>query len=323
MAALRMLPRDRLIGGLVGLVLGDALGVPVEFSDRGSLAIDPVRGMRGFGTHQQPAGTWSDDGALALAHAEAFADHGWEPHRHLEAFVAWQDQGRWSARGDVFDIGFATRKALRRFKRGRPLAEVGSAGERDNGNGSLMRILPASLWWAAAPPAEAAIRVGEASALTHAHPRSRLCCGLHALVAAELMAGRRMQEALPAAGRLLAPLVPEEERAAFAPLLEAWCLALPREAVPSDGYVVHTLVAACWCLHRHEGFAEALLEAVNLGGDTDTTAAVVGGLAGLRCGFSGLPREWTAVLPRGARVLALAERFADACLARGRGRPPP
>lgn len=322
MPPLRMLIRDRMIGGLVGLVVGDALGVPVEFSGRDDRARDPVRGMRGFGTHQQPVGTWSDDGALALAHAEAFVEHGWDARRHLQAFVAWLDGAHWTAHGLVFDVGCATRLALRRFKNGRPLNEVGGASERDNGNGSLMRILPASLWWAADVPAVAVVRTGEASSLTHAHLRSCLCCGLHALVVSEMLGGKPMHAALPAAGRLLAPMVPDSERAVLASLLDASCLDLPRGSVPSDGYVVNTLIAACWCLNRHESFEDALLEAVNLGGDTDTTGAVVGGLAGIRCGLSGIPRAWTTLLPRSPQVLALAERFADACLAHGRGRPP-
>jgi len=313
-----LLVRDRLIGGLVGLVVGDALGVPVEFGSRHERERDPVRGMRGYGTHHQPRGAWSDDGALALAHAAMFVAHGWQPERHLEAFVAWHERGAWTAHGKVFDIGLTTQRALGRFRRGDPLARIAGSGIKDNGNGSLMRILPASCWWAESPIDAMVEGLGAVSALTHGHIRSRLCCIWHGVIAGTLLARGSVAEGLALADRLLAHRVPPEERAVFAPLLDSACLHLPRERVRSDGYVVSTLTAACWCLHQHDGYAEAVLAAVNLGGDTDTTGAVTGGLAGLRCGLTGIPRAWIACLPRGGEVLALAERFAEACLARHR-----
>jgi ADP-ribosylglycohydrolase len=312
-----LLVRDRLMGGLVGLVLGDALGVPVEFGNRCERDADPVRGLRGYGTHGQPVGAWSDDGALAMAHAAAFIAHGWEPTKHLDAFLAWQERGAWTAHGRVFDIGLATSRALFRFRRGDPLARVGGGTLRDNGNGSLMRILPASCWWAGAPVAELVEGVGAASALTHAHIRARLCCAWHGLITGGLLTMRPVAEGLAHAARHLAALVPVEERAVFAPLLDSSFLYLPRERIRSDGYVVSTLTAALWCLHQHDDYAAAVLAAVNLGDDTDTTAAVTGGLAGLRCGLTGIPQAWITCLPRRVAVLDLAERFAEACLRHG------
>jgi ADP-ribosylglycohydrolase len=314
-----ILTRDRLIGGLVGLVVGDALGVPVEFGARAERDRDPVQGMRGFGTHHQPVGAWSDDGALAMAQAAAFIAHGWDARRHLDAFLAWHERGAWTAHGRVFDVGFATRRALFRFRRGDPIGVVGGAAARDNGNGSLMRILPASCWWAASPLEELVFGLGEASALTHAHVRARLSCAWHALIVAGLLDRQPIAACLASAAHALADRVPVAERAIFAPLIDGSCLALPRARVRSDGYVVSTLTAACWCLHHHADYPEAVLAAVNLGDDTDTTAAVTGGLAGLRCGLTGIPYAWTACLPRSREVIALAERFADACMARSRG----
>jgi ADP-ribosylglycohydrolase len=302
------------MGGLVGLVVGDALGVPVEFSTRAERDRDPVAGLRGFGMHGQPPGAWSDDGALALAHAAAFAAHGWDPARHLDAFLAWERQASFSSHDRVFDIGRTTREALRRWAAGAAAAEAGGRGERDNGNGSLMRILPVSCWWAAAPDLAVIARLGEASALTHAHERSRLVCALHGLLTARLLSGRPLRVALAAAIRAWLPAVPAAQHAGLEPLRSPAFLDWSRERIPSDGHVVSTLVAACWCLDRHEDFAGAVLAAVNLGGDTDTTAAVVGGLAGLRCGLSGLPRPWLTCLPRSGAVHAAAEAFADACL---------
>jgi ADP-ribosyl-[dinitrogen reductase] hydrolase len=313
-----LLTRDRLIGGLVGLVVGDALGVPVEFGGRAERDRDPVRGMRGFGMHSQPVGAWSDDGAMAMAHAAAFIAHGWDASRHMDAFLAWHERAAWTAHGRVFDVGLTTSRALQRFRKGTPLSEIGGRGVRDNGNGSLMRILPASCWWVARPLPELVEGVGAASALTHAHLRARLCCAWHAMIVSGLLDMRPVSEGLVGASQALTKLVPAEERGVFAPLIDSSFLYLPRERIRSDGYVVSTLTAALWCIHHHDGFADAVLAAVNLGDDTDTTAAVTGGLAGIRSGLTGIPRVWITCLPRCSEVIALAERFADACLARSR-----
>jgi ADP-ribosylglycohydrolase len=301
------------MGGLMGLIIGDALGVPVEFTSREERNSDPVRGLRAYGTHGQPAGTWSDDGSMALAHAAAFIDHGWQAERHLDAFLDWHDKGLYAAHGRVFDVGFATARALTRYRQGRPVDQAGGQHARDNGNGSLMRILPAACWWAGAPAELIIACMGEVSALTHAHARSRLICALHALLVDGLLSRKSVTASLLGAAEQLAPHIPAQERAYFRPLFDASWLDRPRTAIPSDGHVVSTLIASCWCLHRHDDFADAVLEAVNLGGDTDTTAAVTGGLAGLRAGFSGIPKAWTTVLPRPAPLIALIEKFALAC----------
>lgn len=307
-------PRDRIIGGLVGLVVGDALGVPVEFTGRHSRDLDPVTGMRGFGTHNQPPGTWSDDGAMALASAAAFVAHGADDISQLRGFLGWLDEAQWTAHGRVFDVGNTTRNSLMRVRLDFPVEETGGTDERDNGNGSLMRILPASCWWFGAGTATVVQRLGQASAHTHAHIRSRLCCALHALLSETLIEGAAIESAMSTASQRLRRHVPPDEHAVLARLLDGTCTTLPRDRVPSDGYVVSTLEASCWCLHQHHDFAAAVLAAVNLGGDTDTTAAVTGGLAGLRCGLAGIPKDWITALPRRDEVIGLAERFADVCL---------
>lgn len=309
-------PRERIIGSLVGLVVGDALGVPVEFCDRPARDRDPVSGMRGYGTHHQPAGTWSDDGAMTLASAAAFVAHGWDLTAQAQGFLAWLDSGAWSAYGKVFDIGNTTYRALDRFSTSKTIDGIGGADVLDNGNGSLMRILPAACWCHGAGTTTVISQVGAASALTHAHARSQLACAFHALVVESLIDGHGIAAAVSAAGRRIRRHIPVEDSEHFAKLLDGICLTQGRDEVRSDGYVISTMEAACWCLRLHQDFAGSVLTAVNLGSDTDTTGAVTGGLAGLRCGVAGIPEEWISVLPRHAEVIALAERFADACLAR-------
>lgn len=140
-----MTTNDRILGGLYGSLVGDALGVPVEFKPRQDRILDPVIDMREYGTHGQPKGTWSDDGALLLCSVESLIEKRFGTQDMGERFVRWYEQGLWTAHGTIFDIGIATRSALNRISDGTPAEEAGGRDPYDNGNGSLMRILPVAL----------------------------------------------------------------------------------------------------------------------------------------------------------------------------------
>ena len=302
---------DRILGGMVGLLIGDACGVPVEFSSREERNRDPVRDFRGFGTHAQPIGHWSDDGSLALAHVAAFLEsEGWKPEAHMREFSAWFEKGRHSASGHVFDVGESTSRAILRHLSGSPWFACGCRGVFDNGNGSLMRILPVSLWAWQESPAERERIISEASALTHAHRRSELTCVVYAELCASMLEGSSLRSALYSALDHTQPLRQEKEWAELTAVICDDLFQKPKQDIRSTGYVISCLEAALWCLDRHDTFTECILEAVNLGGDTDTTAAVCGGLAGIRCGFSGLPGSWRDALPRQAYLRDLIQDFA-------------
>ena len=309
--------------GLLGLAVGDALGVPVEFRPRAALDAAPVTGMRAYGTHSQPAGTWSDDTSMALCVLETLAERGMDWNNMMARFHRWADEGYLTPYGRVFDIGCATRSALARYwEDGLPPLECGGTSARDNGNGSLMRILPMALYlhrrqgpaFPSMPASYEAIRL--ASSLTHAHPVSVMACGIFCAAANELLCGRFTPEDLQhgiAAAKGFYAIQP-----AFAPWLEQFervdgniLPSLPREAIQSGGYVLHTLEAALWCLLRTDSFSACVLEAVNLGEDTDTTAAVAGGLAGIRYGLEAIPPEWLAVLARREDIEGLCKAFWD------------
>jgi ADP-ribosylglycohydrolase len=307
--------RERLVGGLLGVLVGDALGVPVEFTGRAVRDQDPVTGMRGFGTWNQPPGTWSDDSSMTLANADALVSEGWDLEAQMRGFLAWYDQGRWTPHGSVFDIGNRTRNSLMLFRTGVDLDRCGGDEEDDNGNGSLMRCLPVSCWLFGRSTAEMVRLAGEASALTHAHARSRLACAWHGLWCDAVLGGGDARGAARGAVERLRRHVPAEERGPLARMLDGTALDLPRAGVSSDGYVVSTLEAAAWCVVNHRDFPTAVLAAVNLGGDADTTGAVAGGMAGLLHGRAAIPGEWLAALARRDEVIGLAERFADACIA--------
>lgn len=309
--------RERIQGALWGAVMGDALGVPVEFTDRSRRQADPVTGPRGGGTWNQPIGTWSDDSSLLLCTVECLLD-GFDPDRLGRRFVEWGEARCWTPWGVVFDMGNTTRQALQRIKLLVPALHAGGTDEGSNGNGSLMRILPIALIQARTPVRELAELCHQASALTHGHARSLMACTYYCLLARQLLAGLAPLPALAVADEEFlgfyasSPWKPELEH--FRRLSPNQLPQLPEHAIQSSGYVVDTLTASIWCLLNTQSYSDAVLQAVNLGGDTDTTGIVTGGLAGLVYGHSSVPEEWTRTLARHADLEVLFGRFTTHCL---------
>jgi ADP-ribosylglycohydrolase len=303
-------PSQRILGGLYGSLVGDALGVPVEFQNRGMRQYDPVTSMRAFGTWNQPAGTWSDDGALLLCAVESLAEREFDTQDMGEGSVRWLQEGHWAARGRVFDIGHATHQALDRIAQGTPAEQAGGQGESSNGNGSLMRILPVPLATLTADLHTFCDQIERASAITHAHARSRLACVFHGLLVRHLMLRESPAAAHASAAREFNDrYTHHEELARFAPMLDPGLINQDESDIASTGYVLHTLHAALWCLLTTDTFKDCVLKAVNLGDDTDTTGCVAGGLAGLVYGVEAIPEEWLTVLPRQADLQNLFQKF--------------
>lgn len=281
---------DRLLGALWGSVVGDALGVPAEFRKRADLDENPIMGMVGGGYHRQLPGTWSDDSSLFLI-ALRWVPHGLPPGQFLADASRWLYAGEWTARGEVFDYGRTTAQAIDAYDRDFSQPSWGIRGKMACGNGSIMRNLPISLWHRHDHPQRLIAAANHSSAITHAEPLCQDACALHALIGQHLLLRRSLVEATQAAveefqasGRTIDP--------SLARVGDLSVFSATRDQIRSDGYVVSTLEAALWCLDRHQTFAEAVLEAVNLGEDSDTTASVVGGLAGLIHGHQAIPREW-------------------------------
>ena len=310
---------------LLGLAVGDALGVPVEFIGREARRHDPVVAMRGYGTHHQPPGTWSDDSSLTFCLAETLARPSSRTGQpDLADFgrraINWLDNSYWTAHGEVFDVGNATRYAIQNLRVGVPPTKAGPRSELDNGNGALMRILPLvfhNTWQAENLNLNAAWALTESVAsVTHGHPRSSLGCFLYLLVARGLLSGlaptaayEQMQQlANPWLQNGSIPAVVEDKHYKWW-VLSGKLAEQPEGNISSSGYVVHTLEAALWCLLTHDTYAATVLAAVNLGDDTDTTGAVAGGLAGLAYGEAAIPAEWLAVLARRADIEDLAARL--------------
>ena len=189
--------KDQITGGILGLAVADALGVPVEFQNREPLRRNPVTDMRGYGTYNQPPGTWSDDTSLTLCLLDSLASGKIDYADIMQKFISWASKGEYTALGNVFDIGIATRKALQRFKEGTDPLQCGGTSEQDNGNGSLMRMLPIVFYldalfmnwhydWAAPQGRGDSVwscYIQNVSSLTHVHKRSQIACGIYGLIA--------------------------------------------------------------------------------------------------------------------------------------------
>lgn len=298
--------------GMLGLIVGDALGVPVEFMSRTELMKNPVTGMREYGTHHQPRGTWSDDSSMALAELDSIRTVGTIDYTDMmERFSRWCMYGEYTPFGEVFDIGIATSRALMNYAKGIAPLESGGKTEWDNGNGSLMRILPVCLYLferqkkVCTSENESIYIIHAVSALTHAHVRSQMACGIYyflvkAILEEEGSLENRLQKGMDRAYQYYRQDLSNhrelENYKRLADLSEF--KENPKEGIKSSGYVVDTLEAAVWCLLHSHSYKETVLMAVNLGEDTDTIGAVAGGLAGLYYKEEGIPQEWIQVIQR-------------------------
>lgn len=302
--------RDRLRGTLVGLAVGDALGAAVEFAPPGSFP--PVTGYRGGGPHGLGPGEWTDDTAMALALADSIASAGWDLDDQARRYLDWYERGRYSVNGRCFDIGIQTRQALVTFKHSRDARKSGNSAERASGNGSVMRLAPVPIAFAGLFPDQVELlaeRADESSLPTHASPICRSACRYLAVVLAALAHGLSRDEVLSPAWPVLERLGP------LHPAVESVARGSFREksppAVRGSGYVVESLEAALWALHNAGGFREAVLRAVNLGDDADTTGAVCGQLAGACWGETGIPADWREGLARRDLIDSAVEAILD------------
>lgn len=269
--------------GIMGLIVGDALGVPTEFKKRDTYKIT---GITGFGTHNQPPGTWSDDSSMTLATIESVGRlKKIDLSDIMRNFYRWLYEGEFTPYGKVFDVGGATRRAIEKYAAGVSIKECGGKKITDNGNGSLMRILPLAF-----VKGDYKL-VGDVAVLTHRHGISTKACVLYVSAADKIVRGVSFE-------KILAEMCSDSWSTTIG-LRDV--RGIGREDVKSTGYVVDTLEAVLWCLYNTDNYRDCVLTAVNLGDDTDTVAAVAGGLAGLMYGCGGkkgIPKEWISQIAR-------------------------
>ena len=301
---------ELLRAGVYGHLVGDAIGVPYEFTSP-----DPDRTveLRGNGAHGQPPGTWSDDGALMLALLDSLLSVGFDPEDQGRRALAWLDERAYTPDGDgIFDIGGATAAALSRLRAGVPAIEAGTTGPRDQGNGSLMRILPIALVDPPDDDAELVERAHLASRVTHGHPNCQTACALYVLVARTLIehrGGDREAGLALATDRLLAVY---ERQPEFASVLRELLAHRSKVGKPGGGWTLDSFWTAWEAFAGSSSYRETIERVIRLGGDTDSNAAIAGGLAGLRWGLDersgGIPEEWLEGLRGRTLVEALLGR---------------
>lgn len=284
--------RERLEGGLYGLLIGDALGVPYEFHRPEALPPQADIEMTPPAQFQRahagvPPGTWSDDGAQALILLASLLENGALNVQDVgDRLVAWYERGYLAVDRQVFDVGIQTSEAIRRMLLGTPADQAGRADEQANGNGSLMRVLPLALWHRGSDVAlvEDAHRQ---SRVTHGHLRSQVCCALYCL-----WARRTLHESADPWADAVASLraIYGRESQAYAELEWSVRPDEPPEGQGS-GYVVDSLRSARWALGAGS-YEQVVKAAIALGHDTDTTACIAGGIAGIRDGIGAIPERW-------------------------------
>lgn len=284
---------DRALGAFLGLAVGDALGTTLEFEERNTRPHHTE--MLGGGPFDLKPGQWTDDTSMALALAESLIAHPeFDAADLMRRFVSWSEQGAYSCTGTCFDIGITTRLALRQFGRtGDPFA--GSTDEDSAGNGSIMRIAPVALI-ALSDRGRADRLAVEQSRVTHAAPACLNACRFMV----DILRGFIRGEEFPLRARL------PGAHPAIEDLTMATYRDKSRDQIRSSGYVVHTLEAALWAVQRTTSFEDALILAVNLGGDADTVGAVTGQIAGARYGLSAIPQRWLEPLAWRDRLEATA-----------------
>ncbi len=291
---------DRYRGCLLGLACGDAVGTTVEFSPRGSFT--PLTDMVGGGPFGLPVGAWTDDTSMALCLATSLVECGkFDLRDQIERYCRWYEDGYLSSTGRCFDIGNATRTALELFLReGNPKA--GSSDPHSAGNGSIMRLAPAILF--AYPDEQEARRFAvESSKTTHSAAECLDACRLMSDTLCRALAGQAREETLLPFDPEKYPTVKVKEIASG-----TW-QQKSRDQIRGSGYVIDSLEAALWCCWQTNNFRDAVLLAANLGDDADTTAAVVGQIAGAMFGEAGIPKSWLEKLVMRDEIAKLAEQL--------------
>ena len=296
---MELLTRQR--GCLLGLACGDAVGTTVEFCERGSFP--PLTDMVGGGPFRLPVGAWTDDTSMALCLASSLVELGrFDAADQMRRYCDWHANGYMSSTGRCFDIGLTTARSLQRFREGGD-PFCGSTNSASAGNGCIMRLAPVPMYFF--PNVDEATRLaGESSRTTHGAPECIESCQLLAAMICSALAGHDKDSVLfgQDGSRYRSPNV----RAIAAGEYRKKSV----DQISSSGYVIHCLEASAWCLWRASSYREAVLMAVNLGDDADTTGAVCGQLAGAFFGESGIPEEWLARLVMVNEIRALADRLA-------------
>lgn len=258
----------------IGFIVGDAFGVPYEFTPREN--IDVNEKMIGYGTHNQSPGTWSDDSSMLLATIDAFNNGDIKPGLTALHFLQWLYLNKYTKYGKVFDIGSRTHQALIWYNEHHTFLD---GDEYSNGNGALMRILPLAFLDNVTDQ-----KIDEIAAITHPHEISKACCHIYVKFIQAMLDGCDDAD-------LREKLVELNDNENGILDMDA-IFHIDRTGIKSTGYVIDTLEAVMWTFLHTNSYKEAVIEAVKLGDDTDTIAALTGALAAIKYGWTSIPYTW-------------------------------
>lgn len=307
-----MLNIEKVRAAVIGHAVADAVGVPAEFIPREKLLNNPITDMIGYGAHNVPKGSWSDDTTMVLCTLNSIASKGKiDLDDIMLEFGKWVEAGYMTPHGELFDIGRTCLRAIIKYQKEKDPKHCGGEREFDNGNGSLMRILPICLYNSliSANQEESIENIHSVSSLTHAHERSCVACGIYDFIVQETIAVPKKTSVLKALTKAKEFYRKHEEINCFCRIFEPDFVLTNVDDISSSGYVVDTLEAAVWCVLNTCSYKECVLKAVNLGRDTDTVAAVAGAVAGILYGYNQIPKEWINDLAKSNELIYMCDTF--------------
>ena len=303
----------KILDGIIGFAIGDAMGVPIEFSSREQLLNNPVTKMLGYGQYNVPKGTYSDDTAMTLATIDSLTKCPKIDYNDMmKRYCNWINKAAYTATNEVFDVGNTTRYALAKYMEGEiPPTKCGLDSINSNGNGSLMRMLPIAYYCYKKEYNEEQIAflAITTSSLTHAHPISQLGCYLYIMYIIFILQGFTKEESYQKLKTIDLGLFKKDTISYYSNILEKDIQTFKIDDIKSTGYVVDTLEAVLWTILNTNSYKDSIIVAINLGNDTDTIGAITGSISGLLYGLKDIPSTWSTKLKNIDYIKKLCSKF--------------
>ena len=301
---------------IMGSIVADALGVPYEFKSKEDMKDNPVTTMTGYGTYNQEPGTWSDDSSFIIATMDSLLnDINYDDM--MRKFSLYYFEDAYTPDNHMFDIGYTTRRAINNYANKRSALECGCDGEHDNGNGSLMRIIPIILYLYDKQLSADEKRdiIYNVSALTHSHIISKASCYIYNIIIEEILSNKDkldfkkiLENSLDKSREYI---ISQKLEDSFDMIISGKLLSSSDDDIYSKGYVVDSLNLAIYTCYHTDNFKESVLRAVNYGGDTDTNALITAGLSAIYYGYDDIPKEWIDTLKRKEYLFDMCDKFSD------------
>ena len=307
---------NQYLGAIIGHAVGDAMGFPTEFSKREELLKNPVLEMIESPDVGQPAGSWSDDTAMEIATIDSFIHKKCFDYKDImDRWVKWISESEYTPTGVTFDIGRTCLKAIKKYCNGTEPLRCGSTSINENGNGSLMRILPVALYAYTRNLDDISIQrlTDEMSSLTHAHEVSRLGCYIYVRFIICLLKGYTKEEVYKYIQSLDYSSYSLDSINLYTRILNAAIKDQAIDSIKSTGYIVDTLECSLWIFMNAMDYKESIIASTNIGGDTDTIGAIVGSMSGIYYGLESIPSKWLDKLQRKEYLMELTRKF-ESCV---------